>query len=117
MFDHSNSTHKHYKRRYWFFLLIPVFLFSAAWIVMLLWNAILPEVVHAGLITYWQALGLLVLSRILFGGFGHHRGHSPHTFHKARELRQKWAQMSDEEKQKFKEEFKNRCEHRPSAGE
>lgn len=112
MFDHSHSAHKHNKRHYWFFLLIPVFLLAAAWIVMLLWNAILPQVVHAGLITYWQAMGLLVLSRILFGGFGHHNGHRPHSFRKARELRQKWAQMSDEEKQKFREEFRNRCEPR-----
>ena len=39
-------------------------------IVMLLWNAILPTAIHAGELNYWQATGLLVLSRILFGGWG-----------------------------------------------
>src|SRR5947209_6252570 len=37
-------------------------------IVMLLWNSILPAVLHAGMITFWQAAGLLLLARILFGG-------------------------------------------------
>jgi len=45
-----------------------------AWVVMLLWNALLPSL-FAGVspVGYWQALGLLLLSKILFGGF-HGRG-------------------------------------------
>lgn len=39
------------------------------WVVMLLWNGVLAEVVPVSTVTYWQALGLLVLSKILFGGF------------------------------------------------
>ena len=38
-------------------------------VVMLLWNSILPVVLHAGAITFWQAAGLLILARLLFGGF------------------------------------------------
>ena len=44
-------------------------------IVQLLWNWLLPSLLGARQITFWQALGLLVLSRILFGGFGRHGRH------------------------------------------
>ena len=55
------------------------------WVVMLLWNAIMPELVHAAHIGYWQSLGLIVLSRILVGGF--HRGHGWHHHHMSRAAR------------------------------
>lgn len=101
----------HYRGKKWmFFLLIfPLILFGLSYAVMWLWNAILPEVVHAGELGYWQAMGLLVLSRLLFGGFGFKGRHGPEHFHKARELREKWRGMSDEEKIKFREEWKIRC--------
>lgn len=57
---------------------IPIFLAVAAAlsaVVMLLWNAIIPGVIGWTVITYWQALGLLVLCRILFGGCGKRMGH------------------------------------------
>ena len=38
--------------------------------VMTLWNALLPAILGVSFITFWQAMGLLLLSRILFGGFG-----------------------------------------------
>lgn len=55
-----------------FIFFIPVVAAIAAalgYIVMFLWNWILPEVVHAGRLNFWQALGLLVLCRLLFGNF------------------------------------------------
>ncbi len=42
------------------------------YVVMRLWNSIFPEVVGARPLSYWQAVGLLILARILVGGF--HRG-------------------------------------------
>ncbi len=42
----------------------------AALAVMLLWNAVITSIFGLGVITYLQALGLLALCRILFGGFG-----------------------------------------------
>lgn len=44
-----------------------IFLFG--WIVMLLWNWLMPEIFGLTTITYWQGWGLLVLSSILFKGF------------------------------------------------
>jgi hypothetical protein len=45
------------------------FLFGA--VVMWLWNSLMPVVFHLGVITYWQAVGLAILGRLLFGGFHH----------------------------------------------
>ncbi len=60
-------------------LMIIVFAAAAitafSFIVMGLWNAILPVVLGVKAISFWQALGILVLSKILFGGFG--RGGGP----------------------------------------
>ncbi len=70
-------------------------------IVMLLWNSLIPELipgVHA--VTYWQAIGLLLLCRILFGGFRGHR-----DWHERREHWQRWHAMTPEERAQF---FKQR---------
>ena len=90
-------------------------------LVMGLWNAILPAVLGVKVISFWQALGILLLSKILFGGFGGRRG--GHFGHRGQEWRQgmadKLKNMSPEEKEKFKAEWRNRCRSgwRPSATE
>ena len=80
-----------------------VFIFGN--IVMLLWNALLPVLFHFPLISFWQALGLLLLSKILFGGF---RG-GPRFHAKRDNLRQAWQNMSPEEKEKFRHQWSSRC--------
>ena len=61
------------RRRGWWYLLgvpfILIFLAVGSLVVMLLWNALLPAIFGLKAITFLQALGLLVLSKILFGGF------------------------------------------------
>src|SRR5215831_5868338 len=52
---------------------IALFMALGGWIVMSLWNWLLPLLFGWKLITFWQALALLILCRILFGGFGGHR--------------------------------------------
>ena len=49
---------------------VPLFLALVGEVVKLLWNALLPPLFGWREITLWQGLGLLVLCRILFGGFG-----------------------------------------------
>lgn len=88
-------------------------------IVMLLWNAIVPEVFGTAALTYWQAVGLLLLTQILFRGIGrwrghHHAGVHSHWKHK---LEEKLASLSPEEREKFKAEWKRRCECGPEEGE
>src|SRR5512147_1153246 len=40
------------------------------WLVMILWNWLMPAIFHLGLITYWQAFGIVVLAKLIFGGVG-----------------------------------------------
>lgn len=90
-----------------FLLIIPfVILFALTGIVMWLWNTILPEVIGAKTITYWQAMGILVLSKILFGGFHGFKKHKE-EFHK-RKLFNKMKNMTPEERARFKEMWKER---------
>ena len=68
-------NHYFQRKRNWFvigpvlFMVVIAVAFLVGWIVMLLWNALLPPVLGLHTVTYWQAVGLLILSRILFGGF------------------------------------------------
>ena len=69
-------------------------------VVMGLWNWLAPAVFGARTITFWQALGILVLSRILFGGFHGRPGHGRHWRSR---MRERWEQMTPEEREKFRE--------------
>ena len=67
--------------------------------VMLLWNNVLTAVVHVSVITLWQAMGILVLSKILFSGFRGRRGMG--GWHMRKRMFGKWENMSAEEKEMF----------------
>jgi hypothetical protein len=84
-----------------------VFVFGS--VVMLLRNSILPSIFGIATITFWQALGILVLSKILFGGFGHGRGHSGHDW-KGHHMH-----LNPEEREKMRAEWRNRCHTEPKA--
>src|SRR5260221_1793408 len=69
-------------------------------LVMLLWNAVVPELfIGARSIDYLHALGLLVLSRILFGGF---RGHGGWHGHRHWAHGGRWSAMTPEEREQFR---------------
>jgi len=73
---------------------IPLF----GWVVMSLWNWLMPAVFAVKPIGFWQALGLFLLSRILFGGFGGNGGrrHRPHR------MMEQWELMTPEERVRFR---------------
>jgi hypothetical protein len=90
---------------------ITLFGFGLGWVTMKLWNWLMPMIFGLTMITFWQAVGLLVLSKILFSGFGRsgHRGrgycgpgwkHLGHGNWRKR-WEEKMASMSPEEKEKF----------------
>ncbi|MBS1753867.1 MAG: hypothetical protein KF741_01030 [Ferruginibacter sp.] len=91
-----------------FFLFIGAMLLFGL-LVMGLWNAILPAVLGVKAITFLQALGILLLSKILFGGFRGGFGRGRHHKERWIAMQQKMASMSPEEREKFKAEWKNRC--------
>ena len=89
-------------------IITGIFLFG--WVVMQLWNGILPSVLGVKTITFLQALGILVLSKILFGGFkGGHRHPESHHNHKQDSLN-RWMHMSREERETMWAEWKGRCQ-------
>jgi len=103
-----------YRKRRRLFFELPVIiiagLFLLGFVVMLLWNFIFPHALHAERINYWQAVGLLVLCRILFFRFRTRRNSRPSMWRGDPQWRQKWMQMNDEERAKFREEWRKRCQ-------
>jgi len=104
------------KRRFGFGKAVMILVFATAFvmlftfIVMSLWNAILPDVLGVKVISFWQALGILVLSKILFSGFGGLRHKREHFKNRMREkMMARWDHMTPEQREKFKEEWKKRC--------
>jgi len=87
-----------------FVFLLAVAGFGA--VVMLLWNWLMPGIFGLSTVSFWQALGLLILFRILFGGFigraGKRRdGMKSGMFHHGNHLREKWMKMTPEERDEF----------------
>ncbi len=107
-------------KRYWAVRGVKILLFAvvavAAFglVVMGLWNWLLPPLFGWPVITFWQALALVVLSKILFGGFhGPGWGH----MHWRHRMHERWGRMTPEEREKFKTGFRGRCGHRSRTAE
>lgn len=113
-----------------------LFVSLAGLIVMTLWNALLPPILGVSTISFWQALGLLVLSRILFGGYGFGRGSwrggygrrgwryggrasssgranpgraNPGRAEWKQKMAERWQQMTPEQREHMKVQWRNRC--------
>ena len=91
-----------------------VFIFIGGEIVMRLWNWLLPPLFGWPRIGFWQALGLLALCRILFGGFGFHgSGRSDLR----RRIEERCEHMTPEERERFRQRMRERWGFGPSTGE
>jgi len=93
-------------RVFGFVLIAAAALAAFSYVVMSLWNWLLPALFGMHTITYWQALGVLVLSKILFGGLRPRGG--PAMFWRHR-MGERWAQMTPEEREKFRAGLRGRC--------
>jgi hypothetical protein len=100
------------KRAIFFPIAIAAGIFIFGWVVMQLWNGILPAVLGVHIITFWQALGILVLSKILFGGF--HGCHCRPRSHHGSPWSDKWKNMNPDEREKIKAEWDERFKHTTS---
>jgi hypothetical protein len=74
-----------------------IFGFMFGWLVMLLWNWLMPHLFHLPIITFWQSFGLVILAKLLFGGM--HGAHDHARAHRMREHR-RW-------KKEFKDNFRD----------
>ena len=99
-------------RRKWFFIVpaailgILLFIAIGGEVVMQLWNWLLPPLFGWRQITLWQAVGMLALCRILFGGLGRHGLHRG-SFR--RRMAERWERMTPEERERFREGMRGRC--------
>jgi hypothetical protein len=89
-----------------FVLLMAVLL---GFIVKTLWNSLLPPLFGWHLITFWQALGLLVLSKIFFAGFHPRGGGGRNRWNRG--MKERWDNMTPEERDKFRKGM--RCHRGP----
>lgn len=91
-------------------ILVAAGVAALGWVVMSLWNWLLPELFGMREVGYLQAIGVLLLSKILFGGFRGHCGHG-HWY------RHRWERMSPEEREKFMAGMKGCCGSGKAAGQ
>jgi hypothetical protein len=98
-------------KKRWYFIApaailgIVAFVFIGGEIVLSLWNWLLPPLFGWRLITFWQALGILALCRILFGSHGwHRRGGSNFR----RRMRERCSHMTPEERERFRQAMRER---------
>jgi hypothetical protein len=90
-------------RRKWFYKIPGIILIVIAaialfgFIVQHLWNSLIPAIIGWRAITFWQAVGLLLLSKILFGGGFRGRG----NMRWRGRIGERWEKMSPEEREKF----------------
>ena len=75
-------------------------------IVMQLWNWLLPPLFGWRLLTFWQAVGMLALCRILFGGVS---GRGMRRSYSGRRMAERWEHMTPEEREKFRQGMRGRC--------
>jgi hypothetical protein len=105
-------------RRKWKFLaplaILGVLLFVAIGgaVVQFLWNWLLPPLFGWREITFWQALAVLALCRILFGGFGRHgvsrSFRSRMGERMAERMAERWERMTPEERERFRQGMRGR---------
>lgn len=82
---------------------------GVTFLFMFLWNAILPDVTGVKPLNFWKALGLLLIAKILFGGFRRRRSPSKKS---RRHWKSKWMEMDPEERKEAKERWKAHCRNR-----
>jgi hypothetical protein len=83
---------------------------AIGFVTMHLWNWLVPELFNGPYLTYWQTLGLLVLTKILFWGFGgkrHHGGPGQAPYWKHR-FYEKFSNMPTEKREEFKRRMKEK---------
>ena len=87
--------------------LIALAVYLFAWVTMWLWAYVMVDVFHLPALDFYHAIALLILSKILFGGF-RGRGH----WGGGRYWKAKWEGMSPEERETFKARFAEKCRHK-----
>ena len=105
-------------RRKWYWIAplatlgMVLFAFIGGELVKSLWNWLTPELFGWHPINFWQAIGLLALSRILFGGLGWRGSGRSHI---RRRMAERWEHMTPEERERLRQGMRGRCGFGPPA--
>jgi len=87
-------------------------IFLIGWVTMSLWNWLVPVLFAGPVITFWQAMGLLLLSKILFSGLGGKGGgwyrRHPAEAHWKHKFYSKFSAMSPEDRAALKQKMKDK---------
>ena len=96
---------------------MALFIFLGGWVVMSLWNWLLPPLFGWHTLTFWQALALLVLCRILFGNWSAGRGSGGGRWRERMRARmeEKCRNLSPEEREAFRQKIRQRWGFDPGA--
>jgi hypothetical protein len=89
-------------------LLVIASVVVMAAVVMWLWNWLVPELFHGPVINFCQALGLMLLSRILFRGIHGMKGRGMY-YGRWKNYKEEMEKMSPEQREKMRELWKKRC--------
>jgi hypothetical protein len=96
---------------------ITLFIFIGGEIVLQLWNWLLPPLFGFRQLTFWQAVGILALCRILFGSHGFRGSRSNFRRRMQERMDERWECMTPEERERARQSWRGRCGFGPSAGE
>jgi hypothetical protein len=90
--------------KFFLFAIVAIAVFGFA--TMYLWNWLMPALFGLHAITFLQALGLIILSKILFGGFHRHGGRGRRGW--KNHMKARWESMTPEERERFRAGMKGR---------
>jgi hypothetical protein len=94
-----------------FVVLGVIFIGVIGFVTMSLWNWLVPDLFHGPQITFWQALGILLLGKLLFGWHGHQRGGgwkgAPWGWKER--MRRRMENMTPEERERMRAKFRQHC--------
>jgi Ca2+/H+ antiporter, TMEM165/GDT1 family len=101
---------KEHRKKFWIkrIIFVPIFMILAllflGCLVMFLWNFLFPEIFGVGTITFWQALGILILSKILFGGIPG-KNYNRKIHRSSFDIKERLRHLSPEGREKLRKEM------------
>jgi len=96
---------------------MALFIFVGGEVVMRLWNWLVQMLFGLRQITFWQAIGILALCRILFGSHGFRGTRSNMRRRMQQRMDERWKRMTPEERERLRQSWRGRCGFDPSTGE
>lgn len=90
-------------------IVVVAIVFGVVMGTMYLWNMLIPELFNGPVLNFWQTLGLLALSKIFLWTFGcRHRSHHHKGMQWKQHWKERWANMDEAERERFKQKMKDK---------